>query len=631
MPTPLGYVDHRPFAGLGARLIFGRRPDGSVVRVEHVSRGLACDCICPAVDCAQPLIASKGEKVAHHFRHASGAEGCRSGAETNAHIWAKQVLEQEQAIWLPEIQGTARGVTVTTHPRQRFQFDGVRLETRRGEIVPDVVLSKGTRELIVEVHVTHACDTAKITKLEAAGTSALEVDLRAYRTCEDEAQVREAMLVTAPRRWLVNPKLADAQAAARARAMEIDAEKRRAAETAAVDLRRRLLEAPKMAEVPYQPACELTEALGLGRLLEGPEPVVSGFAVSTRVWRAAVIERVVLPATAPGHPWWRPTVDVGQAAEKVRDLWALPFRPPTPAEVLQALACQPMPIVHPADAVRAFIESLAQEGILVLSKGVYTVLDKHRRLLRDEGKAIAERQRRAGAIADKVDAILSLADPDELSGFQRDLWMRTPPAGFAQAPSALIHDGGEAFDRFEGLLSRLEPSPWRRSIPTDTMGLPIGRHLEREAQRARSAAEAAEAAKKAAAVEGRLGRLERVRTYAVAVLGLSGDAWLAAVSASAQTSRLEIAAASDEGYERVRRAIDQVADDRQVAQQNAEAMARRQLVLRRRAAAVLDETTAAFFLDNPRNELGRLTPLRACSSDRGLAAALALLPKSRRR
>lgn len=145
------------------------------MRVEDALSGLACDCICPATDCARPLIASKGKKVAHHFRHAIGAEGCGSGAETNAHIWAKQVLEQEKAIWLPAIQGTVRGVTVTTHQKQWFRFDAVRLETRMGEVVPDVVLSKGPRELIVEVQVTHACDAEKIAKLGAAGTSTLEV------------------------------------------------------------------------------------------------------------------------------------------------------------------------------------------------------------------------------------------------------------------------------------------------------------------------------------------------------------------------------------------------------------------------------------------------------------------------
>ena len=631
MSTPLGYVDHRPFAGLGARLIFGRRPDGSVVRIEDVPSGLACNCVCPAVDCDQPLIASKGKKVAHHFRHASGADGCRSSAETNAHIWAKQVLEQEKAIWLPAIQGTVRGVTVTTHRKQRFPFDAVRLETRMNEIVPDVVLSKGSRELVVEVHVTHACDAEKIAKLEAAGISTLEVDLSAYRTCEDEADVRKAILATAPRRWLVNPKLAAAEEAARARAAENDVEKRRAAEVAAVELRRRLVEAPKMGEAPYGPVCDLVEALGLGHHLDVSEPELSGFAVPTRIWRAAVIERVILPATAPGNQWWQPTVDPEQAAEKIRDLWALPLRPPIPADVLRALSRQSSPVVHPTEAVRTFIEALVQDGLLACAKGDYSMPLHHRETLRERGTALAGRARRTQEIAEKVDTILKLADPYELANFSREAWMETPPPGFAKAPSALICDGGEEFDRLDSVLDRLTPSPWRRSIPTDAVGLPVDRHLEREAEMARAAEEAAEAAKKAEAEMARLNRLEQIKAYAVAVLGWGGQDWLEASPLGAPSNRLAAAVASDGGYERVRRAIDKDAQDRRVAQEEAEAMARRQGVLRRRAAAVLDETTAAFFLDNARNELGRLTPLQACTSDRSLDDAVALLPKSKRR
>jgi len=63
MPTSPGYIDHRPFAGIGAGLIFGRGPNGSLVRVDEVASGLACNCVCPATDCAQPLITSKGKTV----------------------------------------------------------------------------------------------------------------------------------------------------------------------------------------------------------------------------------------------------------------------------------------------------------------------------------------------------------------------------------------------------------------------------------------------------------------------------------------------------------------------------------------------------------------------------------------
>ena len=629
MPTALGYVDHRPFAGLGARLIFGRRPDGSMVRIEDVPSGLACDCVCPAIDCAQPLIASKGEKVAHHFRHASGAVGC-SGAETSAHIWAKQVLEQEKAIWLPAIQATVKGVTVTLFPKQRFKFDAVRLEARMGEVVPDVVLSKAGHDLIVEVKVTHACGAEKIAKLEAAGTSTLEVDLSAYRTCEDEAKVRKAILTTARRSWLVNPKLAAAKEAARQKAAELDAEKRRAAEAEATDLRRRLTDAPKMSETPYQSMVKAVEDLGLGHLLDGPEPTQSGFAVSTRTWRAAVILRVIYPATAPGDTWWQPKVDLDEAAEKVRDLWALPFRPKIEPSVLRALSRQAPSIVHPVDAVRAFMEVLLQDGLLAYAKGDYSVPKHHREALRAGAEAITARAQRSKEIGEKVDAILKLADEDELARFRRDNWMQTAQPGFSRSPAELIEAGGEEFDRLNSALYCLQPLPWSRSIPTDTVGLPVDRHLEREAEMARLAEEAAEAARQAQAEKVRLTRIDRITAYALAALGWTGQEWLDQTPGAAAVTRLAIAGASDEGYERVRRGVHKVADDRRIVQEEAEAKARRQGVLRRKAHAVLPEAHAAFFLENVRSELGRRSPLEACGSDRGLDDAVALLPKSRR-
>jgi hypothetical protein len=631
MPTPLGYIDHRPFAGFGAGLIYGKRPDGSLVRVDEVPRGLACGCVCPAPDCAQPLIASKGPKVTHHFRHASGEAGCGSSAETSAHIWAKEILEREKAIWLPAIEGTYRGTTVTTHHRQRFHFDTVRLETRMGEVVPDVVLTKGERELIVEVQVTHACDASKIAKLIAAGVSALEVDLSAYRTSTDEEEVRGAILVTAPRRWLVNPKLEEARAAARDKAAALEAQKRRAAEAAAMELRDRLLHAPKMSEASLLPICDLVKDLGLGEFLEGPEPTLSGFAVTGPVWRAAVIQRVILPATAPGNAYWKPTVDPDHAAEAIRDLWALPLRPKISSDALSALARQAPGLVHPTDAVRTFVDDLVRDGLLVYDKGDFSVANHHRKEVRRVGKELDARKGRAADITQKVQSILKLARDDELVGFSLDDWMHRPPPGFTRAPVVLIHDGGEEFDRLESALHRVEPMPWVRAVPTDAVGLPVEHHLASEAEKQRLEQAAAEAAKKAEAEKARLGRLDRIRSHAAAVLGAFGEGWLDSPAKGRESTLREIAGDSDDGFNRVWNGIDRAGHERQLQQQAAAAMERRQVVLRRKAAAVLDEVHAEFFLTNCRNELRRRTPLEACDTDRGLDDAVSLLPASRRR
>jgi hypothetical protein len=343
-----------------------------------------------------------------------------------------------------------------------------------------------------------------------------------------------------------------------------------------------------------------------------------------------VILRVIYPATAPDNPWWQPKVNVDEAAEKVRDLWALPFRPNIEPGVLRALSRQSPGIVHPVDAVRAFLETLLQDGLLAYAEGKYSVPKHQREALRMGAEAIRARAQRAREIKEKVDAILKLADEDELASFCRDDWMRTAQPGFSKSPAELIEAGGQDFERLDSALYRLQPLSWSRSIPTNTVGLPVDRHLEREADLARLAEEAAEAAKQAQAEKVRLTRIDRITACARAALGWTGHEWLDQVPIGATVTRLSTAGASDEGYERVRGSIEKVAADRRQAQEEAEAMARRQAVLRRRAAAALPEAHAAFFLDNGRNELGRRTPLEACSSDRGLDDALALLPKGRR-
>lgn len=631
MPTPLGFIDHRPFAGFSVGLLFGRRPDGSLARVDQVPQGQACDCVCPAADCAKPLIACKGPKVTHHFRHATEAGGC-SGAETCAHLWAKAVLEREKAIWIPEIKATHKGVTVVTHRRQLFRFDSVRLETRRGEVVPDVVLTKAGRDLIVEVRVTHACGPEKIAKLEAAGTSVLEVNLKAYRTSTDEAKVRKAILDTAPRTWLVNPKVQAAKDTAREKAAEIETKRRQVAETAARDLRQRLMSQPKPATGPH-PLCDAAEELGLGRLLNGPEPDISGFSVPARVWRAAVLIRIVLPAAAQSHPWYTPNVNRDQAADEIRDLWAAPLQGAASADTWSALSRQPDPIILPRDAVEAFIEELVQDGLLYEFKGSLQMPEHHAQRLREATKAIKARAARATALAEQLEAVLKLAEPDERLDFNLEDWMHSPPLGFAQSPNAMIETGGADFEHLKADLSGLQSAAWNwtHTLPTDTLGLPVSGFLNRQAEKRRLAAAAAEAARQVEEEKARRDRLERIERYATEQLGWTGGEWLDLCPTGFAETRRQLAADSKENFDRVCRSIEWTVRDRQRRQEEADALARRQAALRRRTAAVLNETHAAFFLANRRDELGSRTPLDACDTDRGLEDAAALLPRLRRR
>lgn len=172
MPSITGAQDHIPFGNLMAQLVYGRRPDGSLVSIADVPSGRDCNCVCPA--CNVPLIAQKGDVNVHHFRHDGGEAGCGKGGETSAHIWAKLTLEKHLKLWLPAASFRLDGKTVTVRPARLMTFAKAELEQRDGDIVPDVVVTtKSGHRLIVEIHVTHKCDAAKtaiLARLRKSGT-----------------------------------------------------------------------------------------------------------------------------------------------------------------------------------------------------------------------------------------------------------------------------------------------------------------------------------------------------------------------------------------------------------------------------------------------------------------------------
>ncbi|RYY08262.1 MAG: hypothetical protein EON55_20680, partial [Alphaproteobacteria bacterium] len=128
--NPLGYADHTAFAAFGVELVYGQRPDRTLVHVSEVERGLACACLCPA--CGRTLVARKGSRTVAHFSHYGNASGCGRNAETNAHIWAKEVLNREKLILLPAVRATAGRDVLETHKERLFRFDHAELEKSLG-------------------------------------------------------------------------------------------------------------------------------------------------------------------------------------------------------------------------------------------------------------------------------------------------------------------------------------------------------------------------------------------------------------------------------------------------------------------------------------------------------------------
>ena len=62
-------------------------------------------------------------------------------------------------------------------PAKEITVDDVKLEQRYGDVIPDIIITSGGKELFVEVFVTHKIDETKLEKLRRANISTIEIDL----------------------------------------------------------------------------------------------------------------------------------------------------------------------------------------------------------------------------------------------------------------------------------------------------------------------------------------------------------------------------------------------------------------------------------------------------------------------
>jgi hypothetical protein len=353
-PTGFAHRDGRE------SLVFGERPDGTIVHISEVASGLGCTCVCPG--CGTRLVARKGDRKDHHFGHHGVKAGrpCRTGPETALHKFAKEVLARRLELGLPPLTiGQDRSKRVG-YPGGSYGFDAALLESRLGEIVPDVIVRKGERHLLVEFRVTHACDGAKIARIVAMDAAAIEIDLSRLPRDTSRADLEAAILTTAPRKWLHNPKL---------RAAEIDLDRRgRERDTilarAAIPLRRIYLAA--CAEVrSMQTSCvaydrivdrHLPHAVGI------EVPGIGCFTVPPRDWQAVILADAVESAASGG----RPLITVAGALQKIRQRGWLRarFSRLTDSEAA-AIRSDGTPFDHPADAIAAWASTLARLGILL--------------------------------------------------------------------------------------------------------------------------------------------------------------------------------------------------------------------------------------------------------------------------
>lgn len=179
--------------------------DNMLVSIHDVASGIKCGCVCPS--CGEALIAKKGQKMSHHFAHASG-KTCEYGYETSLHLTAKELLSKSKSITVPAVylnfQQTNKHSELISESME-IKIDHVELEMQTGTIIPDVVVYSGKKHFFIEIFVTHKTDNEKLVKIKSLDTSTIEIDLSKFNKAITTEELRDILLSdNANKKWIYN-------------------------------------------------------------------------------------------------------------------------------------------------------------------------------------------------------------------------------------------------------------------------------------------------------------------------------------------------------------------------------------------------------------------------------------------
>lgn len=371
-------------------LLFGERSDGSIAHISEVPSGLACNCRCPA--CGTPLVARRGEQLGHYFGHhgATGERACASGPETALHRFAKELLATRLALALPPLHRD--GEQRTLHAGGLYRFDAAVLELRLGAVIPDVIVRRANRDLIVEFCVTHSCDANKIAKIASLGTAAIEIDLSGLAPNAPRAELEAAILERAPRRWLHNPKLGRAGGTAGpvpSRITQASPRSLTALERAYPAAYREALSTPSRSLARRRIAAD-----GLAHTIGLEVAGLGCFTAPPQDWQALILLNALERALVGGPA----VVNAKAALQQVREYGWLRarFSRLSPAEAEALSSAQPS-FAPPIEAITAWAMALSRQGILVPSMGrTQWVIRRETLLLVREARQAANAQEGSG-------------------------------------------------------------------------------------------------------------------------------------------------------------------------------------------------------------------------------------------
>jgi hypothetical protein len=597
--------------------------EGRLLHIGEVPSGLACNCVCPG--CERRLVAKKGDVQAHHFAHHAQQDGrsCLSAGETALHKFAKRILDERLEITLPaQVVEEQKDREVVVRAAKRA-FDQAILETKDGQIVPDVVLLLRDRRLIVEFKVTHPCDSEKIARIQAMDVGAIEIDLSQYRD-HKLSEIADEILYHAPRMWLHNPREREARARLEERALLRAEEKRTKIEHYRGSYRHR-----SPSNAPGSGACEsAARKNGLADLINLPVDGSGCFTVAIAEWQAAVLEALLTPTKAPFRTR-------NGLATLLNKRWLDTSFTDISDEIARGVRASGIPFNSPLEAVEAYLTQLERFGFVHSgptaiwrpSHALQARIDKARELR-------ARPVKRTRQLRQLVEELIADLPADETAAFVFEQWSCSTLPKRGHSPHEAVDFDETRWRSFtndlDNIATQIRFSPRER---LDLIGLPYQGALARALERQHAEEAERQRANQAKIEADRASRVADLRNRALRQISGEAEIWLVAINSSTG-GRPPIEAASDSegGHEDAIGALHSRAREIEVqhraSERKAKAVAELAVLAQSR---YYDDERATLWMRGRRRELGGKSPEEFTIDEATRQRCSELLPTKRSR
>lgn len=186
---------------------------GELIHISNVSKGLNCQCKC--ANCGNLLVAKKGKIKVHHFAHKANSE-CNGATETTLHLLSKKIIGELDTIFIPPYHFSKSkqhryGVNVSHSEKiangGEIKIDDVVIEKSLRNFKPDVLITSGQKQLIIEIAVTHKVNRAKLKYIRKYDSPAIEISLELLDALLTPEQLKEKLKNDLKSKvWLFHPK-----------------------------------------------------------------------------------------------------------------------------------------------------------------------------------------------------------------------------------------------------------------------------------------------------------------------------------------------------------------------------------------------------------------------------------------